>query len=297
MLIGLAGGLLPADINRVDEPLAARLQELGFGGLTVHFGSNLYLSSYAGSFASPDDLPTKSCRQARSIFDAYGIRIVQSWGFGANFVHPDEATRRRQVEIFAGAARVAADLGADSVNFGCGSLNMEGLYWPHRDNHSPATRERLVRSLREAAGPAEHHGVRVALEPHVLTTLTSPERVREILEQVDSPWVGVNLDPVNFVGSLEQYYDTAGIVDRMFDSLDHLSWSGHLKDVRVKNGFVLHLDEVVPGDGEFALEHYLRRFAETKPDAYLAIEHLAPDDVSRAKLLLDGLLARVGVAA
>jgi sugar phosphate isomerase/epimerase len=138
--------------------------------------------------------------------------------------------------------------------------------------------------------------VTLALECHVLTTLDTPERVREIVDAVASPLVRVNLDPVNFVGDLPTLYDSDALVERIFAELGHLAVSGHVKDVYPEDRLVLHLSETIPGDGEFDLRAYLRRFEEHLPDRYLFVEHLPEELVPRAKSILDGLLAELGIA-
>ena len=192
--IGLCGDLIPVEPDTINERTAHRITDLGFAGVTVHLG--------AGRGIAPGDLDSQVCRRVRDLFDAHGVRVVQSWAFGANHVHPDREGRRRELARLGDAMRVAADLGADAVIGGCGSLNPSGAYAPHRDNHGRATRKRLVASLEEAAARAQEFGVPLALECHVLTTLDTPEHMRDILEAVDSPYVRANLDPANFVGDL-----------------------------------------------------------------------------------------------
>lgn len=285
MHLGVAGELIPSDPDAVDDRVAARIAELGFTGVTVHFGA-------AGGL-EPEALDADRCRRVRETLGTHGIRIVQSWAFGANLVQPGEAERARQVERVGRAMRVAADLGADAVIGNAGSVNPSGRYAPHPENHSAETRARLVRSLREAASLGEEHGVPLALEPHVLTALDTPERVREILDEVASPFVRVNLDPVNFVGDLQSLYGSTALVERMFAELGDLAVSGHAKDVYVEDGFVLHLSETIPGDGELDLATYLRRFEERLPEAFMFVEHLPANLVPRAKARLDELLAEI----
>src|SRR5207244_10974582 len=129
------------------------------------------------------------------------------------------------------AVRVAADRGAPTVICGPGSHNRHGLYWPHPDNHAPEAREQLVAGLREAAKAAEHHGVAIALEPHVATALDTPERAREVVDAVGSSGVRVNLDPVNFVGDLRMLWDADALLDRVFASLADVPGPGHVTDV------------------------------------------------------------------
>jgi sugar phosphate isomerase/epimerase len=287
MRIGVAEGPMPYGLDEVDERLGAKLADLGFTGVFAHLGY--------GSNLEPGGLDLERCRRARDVLAAYGVRIVQSWGWNANLVHPDPDERRRQVARLGDALRVAQALGADGVTLGCGSHNPRGGYWPHRRNHTHEAQERLVSSLRESAALADGLGMVIALECHVLTTLDAPERVEQILEAVDSPTVRVNLDPVNFVGDLATLWNSAALVDRVFDHLGGYAVSGHVKDVYPEDRLVLHLSETMPGDGEFDLRHYLERFEELLPDGYLFVEHLPEELVPQAKQKLDGLLAELGI--
>jgi sugar phosphate isomerase/epimerase len=287
MRIGVAEGPVPYDPGLIDERLAAKLAELGFTGVFAHFGY--------GAGIAPSELDRGKLRHARDVLAAYGVRIVQAWGWSPTLIHPDEAARRGEVERLCGALRVAAELGADGVTTGCGSHSPRGGYWPHRENRTASARERLVQGLKEAAATAEELGLAIALECHVTTSLDTPEHVREILEAVGSGSVRVNLDPVNFVGDLAMLYDSTSVVDRVFDVLGEFATSGHVKDVYAEDRLVVHLSETLMGDGEFDLRRYLTRFEELLPDGYLFIEHLPEEFVARAKAVLDGLLEELDI--
>lgn len=287
MRLGLSGGMLPLDAARVDEELAADVARRGFRGIATQFGM--------GSDSTPADVDTASCRRARDIFAAHGVRIVQSWSWRPNLVHPDADERRRQVELLAGAMRVAADQGAEMVVCGSGSRNPRGGFFPHRDNHTDEARALLVESLAAAAEMAEDHGVTIALEPHVATTLDTPARVREVIDLVGSPRVRANLDPVNFVGDLRRLHRSADLVDEVFDALGDVAVSGHVKDVLAEDKLVVSLSETVIGDGEFDNAAYVRRFEERLPDAFLFIEHLPADQVPRAQAALERLLTTLQI--
>ena len=129
------------------------------------------------------------------------------------------------------------------------------------------------------------------LEPHVLTTLDTPERIADVLARVDSPWVGVNLDPVNLLDGLAALYDPGSHLDRVFAALAPCARSGHLKDAYVEHQFVLHLSECPLGDGLFDLAGFVERFALTLPDGWLFIEHLPDALVDRAARIATALVA------
>ena len=285
MKIAVSSGPLPDDPDAVDGRLAAKVRELGFTGVGVHFGANAGLD--------PVQLDRRRCHRAREVLAAYGVAIVQSWAFGANLAAPDG---RAQIARLQEAVRVAADLGAPTVICGPGSHNPRGVYWPHRDNHAPEALEQLVAQLREAAKAAEHHGIAIALEPHIATALDTPERAREVIDAVGSPGVRVNLDPVNFVGDLRTLFDADALLHRVFGALADVAVSGHVKDVYAEERLVVHLSETVIGDGCFPIASYLQRFEQALPAGYLIVEHLPEELVAQAKAALDGLCTEHGIA-
>jgi sugar phosphate isomerase/epimerase len=297
MRVGVSSGPLPFEIDALDERVAAKVRDLGFSGVVTHFGLGGVGPAPTGARSlDPAELDSARLRRTRALLESYGLRVVQSAGWYPTLVDPDPAAHRRQVERFQDVLRVAADLGADMILWGGGSHNPHGPYAPHRENHSAASLDTLTAMLAELVPTAEHFGVVVALEPHTLTVLDTPERVRDVIDAVASPMVRVNLDPVNFVSCLGELYDSGALIDRVFDCLGEVAVSGHVKDVDVENGLVLHLGETVIGDGAFDLRRYLAKFEQLLPDGYLIVEHLPEELVPRAKSALDGLVDELGIA-
>jgi sugar phosphate isomerase/epimerase len=283
--IGLAGGLVPGSLDDFDEACAAAIARLGFSALTVHFGS--------GDGAMPSDLDAEACARARSCAERHGLQIVHSWGFGANLVHPDPHERRRQRHRLVEAIEVASRLGAVGVITGAGSANPRGGYRPHPENHSDEAETALVESLAELAPVAEGSGVSIVLESHAVTVLDAPERTRRVIERVGSDAIRANLDPVNFVRSLDDLYRSSEIVKRALEMLADVAVSGHVKDACARDGFVLHIDEVPLGQGSFDATSFVEGFIALLPDKPLFIEHLPAERVADAKRALDAIVAGV----
>jgi sugar phosphate isomerase/epimerase len=279
MRLALLGETIPRDPAAVSDRVAARVAELGFAGVGVHFGED------------PADLDSAALHRAAEAFAARGVQIAHSWGFGACLVHPDEDGRRRAVARLQAALRVARELGAEAIVCGAGSVAPEGGYAPHPANHSGPTADRLVASLRAVIGACETTGVAVALEPHVLTVLDTPARIADILSRVDSPWIGVNLDPVNLLDGLAALYDSDSHLDRVFASLGPFARSGHLKDAYVEHQFVLHLSECPLGEGLFDVPAFVERFARLLPGGWLFLEHLPDALVDRAARVAAALIS------
>lgn len=200
-----------------------------------------------------------------------------------SLVHPDPAARAAGVAALAATLHAAAALGAGNTYVRPGSLNPAGPWTPHPANRLPEARARLIESLRTLVPHAEAAGVPLALEAHVVSPVYSAAVAEEVLEAVDSPWLGFNADPVNLVGSLEDAYDTTSLIDALFDRLGPRILTAHAKDLRVEDRLVLHLEECVPGEGLLDQRTFLRRFAACRPDGAVLIEHLPVEQIPAAR--------------
>ena len=268
MRIGLAGDLIPRDPAEITPELARKLTAMGITALVTHF--------------QPPPDATMGKQVGMVLADA-GIHIVQATGYNPNLVHPDGAVRKAALVRLSGAFAAARSLGAEMVISGCGSHHSDFFYGPAAANHTPETRERLVESLRRAAPMVEEAGMVLALECHVLTTLDSPEHIREILDAVGSPWIRANFDPVNLLGDLPSLYNNGAAIEHMARLLSSLYVPcAHLKDVAPQAELVLHLAEVPPGTGLLDYDAFFAVCRQLGENTALVIEHLPAEQVPDA---------------
>lgn len=272
MRLGLAQGPLPADPDDLTPAIAGGVRALGVTALVTHFQ------------APPAELRGPRGRRLTAILRDTGLGIVQYAGARPNLVTADGARRLRSIGQVSEFLLTAAALGAAMVVTGCGSHHPHHPYGPARENHSQRSRDLLVASLTELATRAGDCGTMLALEAHCLTTLDTPENVRLILDAVDSPWVKVNFDPVNFLSSLPAVYDSGAAARHAAEVLaPRLAPTAHIKDVSVQPDLVLHIAEAVPGDGLLDLPSVLGTCSRLLPQpATLIVEHIGPDQVLRA---------------
>ena len=94
---------------------------------------------------------------------------------------------------------IAAKLGAPHLRVFAGT--------PPKDMDQATARSLAVEGLVECAGYAGLHGVMLGLENHGGPTAT-PDGLLAIVQAVDSPWLGINLDSGNFHGA-DPYADFA----------------------------------------------------------------------------------------
>lgn len=294
MRLGVSGVIVPHRIDEVDAESVGQVRAAGFSGFATRFWDD------------PRQVSRERAVRVRRLFEEAGVTVTQATGYWQPLIHPDDSARREAVRVLGEAIRVAAALGARAVLTGPGTLNPRaaalpddqrrwGAWWPARANHGPAAVERLVQSLREAVPAAEQFGILISLECHVISTIDSPERAREVVQGVGSPLVRINIDPINFIGSVPEYHDTTARLNHIFDVLDPYIVSGDAKDILLDDPVVVHLKETPAGEGELDYATFLRRFEAVCPDGFLHLEHFPLPEALRGQRFIREQAARLGI--
>lgn len=268
MRLGVAG-MLPGDPAAVTVERLQALRALGLTGASWHMAS--------AEVAAP------ALERVAAAFASAGIALAQlAPPAYPSLADPDPDRRAAAIALLRRMIEHTRFLGAPSLYVRPGSLHPRGGWAPHPDHHRPETIARLTESLRRLADDAAAAGVILAVEGHVVSPLHTPEVVRSVLETVASPVLRFNMDPVNFVATLDDAFDPAGLLDRLFRELGSYSVAAHLKDVTVEERLVVHIAETLPGRGRLPLGDFLRRWEATAPDGWCLLEHLTFADLPEA---------------
>jgi sugar phosphate isomerase/epimerase len=270
MRLGIVG-MLPGDFRTFQRAQMQAIRELGFTGFGFHLnGEDVFAITAA------------ECAAGRRFFADEGLDLAQfAITYNECLFHPDRTVR---------------ELGAQAFLLRPGSLNPDGPWTPHRDNHRPECAELLVETLRPLAAKAEAEGVVLAMETHALSILDLPPKCRGIVEAVGSPNLRLILDAVNHFQSMHQVYNSSEWVNHIFDELGALAPLAHIKDLKVSNGLVLHIDQTVPGEGELDSALVLQRFDARYPDGYGLIEHLPLEKIPQAVANVRRIAAEAGIS-
>ena len=120
----------------------------------------------------------------------------------------------------------------------------------------------LVERLGALVDYGEQHGVVIAVEPHVGSMLDLPERVLELLEAIDSPFLKLNFDISHFnVMGIPPAVSVAALAPHAVHT--------HVKDER---GVVPNYEFLIPGEGEFDYVAYLQAMREHGYDGFITAE-------------------------
>jgi sugar phosphate isomerase/epimerase len=129
-------------------------------------------------------------RDLKAQLDDYGFDRVYAWG------HPDGLERGHNWDEYnqmVASIPRAKMIGADVMRVVGSSLMFR------HEPHGPQI-DALVKMFKEAVKVAEDHGVKMAVENHIDFTA---DEILQLLERVDSEYLGLNFDTGNFLRLLD----------------------------------------------------------------------------------------------
>ena len=265
MLLGISG-LVDGDWRAIDANALRKARELGFSVLQIRVDD-------------PRELGPAGAAALKQLFEEHSVVVGQTVGnYGGGLVAADNGERSAAIEFMKGMCGFTAELGAPDTYLRPGSLNPAGPWYPHPENRSAQVFDRLVDSARQICATAESEGVMVAVEGGVACPLFAAHRVKDFLDAVGSRNLGFNMDPVNFVGSIEQAYDTTSLQREFYDLLPDRIFGAHAKDIRLVDALLPHFEEEVIGRGMLDQNEFLTGMQKVCPDGHVLIEHL-PDEL------------------
>ena len=283
MRLGVVG--LCGDFRTLTSDEIANIKALEFTGLSFHFRS-----------AEIPSVPPDACSRCVQMLEDANLDLVQ---FGITYeeclFHPDAAVREAAIASVQRGMATAASLNAHHYLFRPGSLNPDGAWTSHPDNHLPESMKHLIDTLKPIAEHAEQHELTLVMETHAVSIMGSPEICREIVESVGSDRLRIVMDFVNHFQTLLQVYNSEERLNQIFDVMGPVAPMAHIKDISVQNGLVLHLNEEVPGEGELEIGVALKRFDELYPNGYGLIEHLPAEKIPTANANVRRIAAENGV--
>lgn len=284
MRLGVVG-MMPADFRDIDASQLAAIADLGLTGAAMH-----------SPIASLEDVTSAECAAVRATIEASGMDFVQfGLGYGECLFDPDAAVTDTLIIGIGRGIEVAAELQANFCLLRTGSLAGRGSYSPSPANHTPECRARLVSSLRAIGDKAEAAGVTMVIETHLLTIMDSPETNASVLKDVGSDRIRVVMDCCNHFQAVHQVYDSRARLDTIFQHMGPIAGCGHLKDAAVRDGFVSHIDEEVPGEGDLDLGYLLQLWQQLDSEGYMLLEHLPNEKYPLAAKNAHRIAAAAGV--
>lgn len=224
MKIGVNRWTMPADWTLAECFEAARLA--GFDSIEINLGENGELT--------PDTTEAEARKLAESARQC-GMELSSlSTGLGWSYplTDPDEAKRRRALELTEAQIRIARWLDTDVI------LCVPGLVTP--DVPYDVAYDRAQAALRDLARVAAEYGVIIGVENVWNKFLLSPLEMAKFVDELASPWVQVYFD----VGNVLVF----GYPQHWIRILGQRIKKVHVKDFRSNIGNIRGFANLLQGD-------------------------------------------------
>jgi len=215
----------------------------------------------------------------RETFRRHGIQIAVL-GCYINLGDRDAARRRPGIDRFKEYLRFARDFGCSVVGTETGSLNSD--FSRHPDNVGEEAFQIVLGSVRELVREAGRFGVFVCIEAVERYVISSPRRLRRLIDEVNSPNLQVIYDPVNLL-SAANHEKQEQIIDDAHELLGDRICIVHAKDFAVGDG---HFEELPAGRGRLNYGKVLRWIKERKPGVDILLENTHPANVAETVAFL-----------
>lgn len=246
------------DLGRLLDRVAA----MGFSSLHAHF---------------PEGCDAALARRLARASANSGLPVVAVSGY-ANPLRPDDAPKGSTLAQLAGLIELMPRLDARRLVSWSGTFS-PGLYDDHPDNHTQAGWDALRASVDELAPLLDEAEAILLLEPHYTHVLGDPDSVVRFCVEVNSPYLGVVLDPPNLL-SPATWEQQAELIPTAVAALAPYIGLVHLKDMRLRGG---KLDLPGPGQGVLDYPTFLGAVGAAGISAPAIVEHVTLEQAAAAR--------------
>ncbi|RAP78406.1 sugar phosphate isomerase/epimerase family protein [Paenibacillus montanisoli] len=206
--------------------------------------------------------------------------LISEVGAWSNPISRNENTRHKAIEYCIKRLELAERIGAHCCLNIAGS---RGQQWdgPDPENFSSETFELIVDTTREIIDAVKPERTVFALEMMPWVYPDSADSYLSLIKAIDRKGFGVHFDPVNIISSPRIYYRNGDMIRDFFAKLGPFIRNCHAKDILLKSHLTVHLDEVIPGQGNLDYRTFLTELNKLHPDTTLIIEHLSTNEEYR----------------
>ncbi|MDC7232071.1 MAG: sugar phosphate isomerase/epimerase [Spirochaetales bacterium] len=237
---------------------------------------------------APGQISSALAGGIRREFESRGLRIALLGSY-FNMMAPEGPELKSAIDRFKEYLRYAPDFGCRLVGTETGSYNSDMSY--HPDNHSEKAYQTVLSIFRELLPEAKNHGSIIAVEGLYNYAISTPPRLKRLLDDLDSSNVQVVFDPVNFLHE-GNALKSADLVEEAFELFGDRIQVIHAKDFVLEDGAV----RTVPlGEGLLDYDHLLSLAAERRPYVDIIIEDLRGDDLEKSRLFLQKKMEAAGM--
>lgn len=265
------------DLSQVQtiEDLAEKTKEQGIHTLQLALGLSFpEMSSGANEINSGMGNYVKRVLEKQEV----SVGILSCY---INMIHPDLTIREELLTKFEQYLHYASSFGASMVASETGCVLPEIQYT--EENFTDEAFAEAVSVIRRLVKAGEKYQMMVGIEPGLNHPVYSLARVEQLIQAVDSDYLGIILDPTNLITSTN-YQEQVQLVEEAFERFGEKICAFHLKDFRVEQ------EKIVPvnlGDGVIEYTKIKEIIKKNRPYLYVVLEETKNDGIRYGRSLLE----------
>lgn len=264
-------GVRAHDFGKLPAPvLADKIASYGLKGIQLALAKAI-----EGINSDTGALSPGLAGMLRETFAQRGIHVAVL-GCYVNICHPDPAERTKLISRFKEHLRFARDFGTSVVATETASLNADWSY--HPDNGSEGAFNLAVNSVAQLVEEAERFGVFATIEGVSHHVMSTPQRLRRMIDSVKSTNLQILFDPVNLL-SADNYEQQDRIMEESFDLFGDRIIMIHAKDFVIENARFRSVPAGYPG-GRLNYELFARLLKQRKTAIDVLLEDTAPETLA-----------------
>lgn len=241
--------------SKENEKIMKKLHELGFGVIGVHDVE-----------AATDD----QMKRMKDLAAKYEMVIAMS-PTGYQPAHPDPEKRKQDFEGCKITLKKMRQLGGDLIHICGGSYTGDG-WWYHPKNFTQQGLDELITETKKYAPYAEDARICICPETTQWCILNSPERMKEYVDRVDSPYVKVTFDVANHMRP-DRITDSGAFFKCVLALLGDRIGQLHVKDAAPVADLSVHINEVPYGTGLLDHETIVKASNDLEAWKTFSLEH------------------------
>ncbi|EGP4715102.1 sugar phosphate isomerase/epimerase [Enterococcus faecium] len=265
------------DLSQVQtiEDLAEKTKEQGIHTLQLALGLSFpEMSSGANEINSGMGNYVKRVLEKQEV----SVGILSCY---INMIHPDLTIREELLTKFEQYLHYASSFGASMVASETGCVLPEIQYT--EENFTDEAFAEAVSVIRRLVKAGEKYQMMVGIELGLNHPVYSLARVEQLIQAVDSDYLGIILDPTNLITSTN-YQEQVQLVEEAFERFGEKICAVHLKDFRVEQ------EKIVPvnlGDGVIEYTKIKEIIKKNRPYLYVVLEETKNDGIRYGRSLLE----------
>lgn len=192
-------------------------KELGYDGMELERPNNLNIKELVAA-SKETGMPI------------HGLVNMRHWSNGFRLSEPDEAAREKGRAVLEQCLKDASAMGGSSV------LLVPGRVSGENETHDHVWR-RSIEQIRKVLPTASRLGVRVLIENVWNGFCEKPEQLRDYIDEINSPWVGVYFD----IGNVRKFgpsEDWIRVLGNRIVKLDVKDWGKKNSFCKIGDGDV-----------------------------------------------------------